>query len=854
MKRLFEGFRPASYRIELSPNGETKQVEGTVTITGQKAGRPSQRITFHQHGLKITEATIIRRDKKTEQQYQPSRISHHKTYDEVRLHTDELMYPGQYIIKMKFEGNVQDGMHGIYASSYEIDGEKKSIVSTQFESHHAREAFPCIDEPEAKATFDLTLVSPSDQVALSNMPAISQEVKNGKLVSVFETSPKMSTYLLAFVYGDLQCRETKTDSGVEVRVWSTKAHSQDSLDFALDVAKRGVEFYDEYYGVPYPLTKCDHIAIPDFSSGAMENWGLITYRERCLLIDPKTAPQTSREVVAMVILHELSHQWFGNLVTMKWWDDLWLNESFANVMEYLATDALFPKWEIWNSFITQEGLSAFRRDSIAGVQAVKTEVRHPDEISTLFDPSIVYAKGGRLLNMMMNYVGVDGFRKGLKEYFTKHAYANTTGNDLWAALSKASGKDVAAFMDPWLTRSGFPMLEVDQSGTELTLSQSHFLLDSTKADEGQCWPIPTLSSSPAVPALFDKRQTKVTLPTDEFVRVNQGAIGHYIVRYANPKHANEIAKLVGNKQLGAAERLMLLSDSSMLARAGSQPFDSTLRLLEHYTSEDSEPVWDIMALILADARRFIDEDPKLEGSIKALIRELIEAQYARLGWEEKPNEPSQDTKLRGTIIGLGVYAEHPEILAHALELFEAYKKDAKAVNPELRGIVFGAAVRHASGNAFEYLVELDKATSNVDLKQEIMGSLTLTRQEEQIATLLGRLKDSNQVRQQDVDHWLVYMLRSRYSRRQSWKWLRDNWDWIETTFSGDKSYDYFPRYAASAFNTRTLMQEYIDFFKPKKDQVVLARNITMGIEEIGNRVAWLERDLACVQDYFKSRP
>ncbi|HEX9153603.1 MAG TPA: ERAP1-like C-terminal domain-containing protein, partial [Candidatus Saccharimonadales bacterium] len=358
----------------------------------------------------------------------------------------------------------------------------------------------------------------------------------------------------------------------------------------------------------------------------------------------------------------------------------------------------------------------------------------------------------------------------------------------------------------------------------------------------------------AVPALFDKRQAKVTLPTDEFVRVNQGAVGHYIVRYTNPKHANEIAKLVSNKQLGAAERLMLLSDSSMLARAGSQPFDATLKLLEHYTSEDSESVWDIMALILADARRFIDEDPKLEDSIKALIRELIETQYTRLGWEEKPNEPSQDTKLRGTIIGLGVYAEHPEILARALELFETYKKDNKAVNPELRGIIFGAAVRHNSGNAFEYLIKLDETTSNVDLKQEIIGSLTLTRQDKQIATLLERLKDSDQVRQQDVDHWLVYMLRSRYSRKQSWKWLRDNWDWIEKTFSGDKSYDYFPRYAASAFNTRPLMEEYKDFFGPKKDQVVLARNITMGIEEIGNRVAWLERDLACVQNYFKSRP
>lgn len=854
VKRLYEGFKPASYRIELNPDADTMKLEGTVVITGQKTGRPSQRITFHQHGLKIVEASITRHDKKSTQEFSVSRISHHASFDEVRLHSDQQLFPGEYTITLRFIGKVQDGMHGIYASNYEENGQKKKIVSTQFESHHAREAFPCIDEPEAKATFELTLISPKDNHVISNMPAAQQEEKDGKIVTSFQPTPRMSTYLLAFVYGDMQFKEVKTKNDVAVRIWATKAQTPESLDFGLEVAKRGIDFFEEYYGIPYPLAKCDHVAIPNFSAGAMENWGLITYRERCLIADPATTSQSGREIIAMVVCHELSHQWFGNLVTMKWWDDLWLNESFANVMEYVATASLFPEWDIWNTFITQEGLGAIRRDSIAGVQAVKTEVRHPDEISTLFDPSIVYAKGGRLLKMMFEYIGEDDLRRGLKAYFTKHAYKNTSGDDLWEALGKASGKDVAAFMTPWLTRSGFPVVEADQKGKELTISQQHFLLDPTKADTKRTWPVPLLSSTPQVPELLETRQEKIELAADDFVRLNQGALGHYIVRYVQPEHSAAIAEEVSNKKLGVAERLMLLSDSTMLGRAGTQSFAATLELLEHYSEEDQEPVWDIMALVIADCRRFIDTEPKIEEPIKALIRKLIETQYQRLGWDEKPNEPSQNTKLRATIIGLGVYSEHPAILGHALELFEDYKKDSKSIPSELRSIVFSAAVRHDLAGAFDYLLKLDDQTSNVDLKQDILGSLTAERKEPQIAVLLERLKDSDKVRQQDVDHWLVYLLRSRYARPQAWLWLRDNWGWIEKTFGGDKSYDYFPRYTASAFNTRALLEEYKEFFEPKQDQPVLKRNIIMGVEELENRISWIERDLSHIKKYFKLNP
>ncbi len=849
--RLFAGFQPEHYKLEINPDRDSKRITGTVTITGKKKGRPSQRLTFHQHDLKITAATVTKHDKKGDQEIPVARINHQKTADEVRLHADTLLYGGSYTVTMQFEGSIQEGMNGVYSCDYEIDGKKQQLIATQFESHYARLAFPCIDEPEAKATFELTLLSPKGETAISNMPAASQAEKNGKLATTFEITPKMSTYLLAFVYGDMQCKEVKTVDGTDVRVWTTKAHSLEALDFGLDVAKRAIEFFNDYYGVPYPLVKCDHVALPDFSVGAMENWGIITYRESCLIADPATTSQSGRERVATVITHELSHQWFGDLVTMKWWDDLWLNESFANVMEYLAVDALFPGWNIWNTFIADDGLSALRRDCIAGVQAVKTDVHHPDEISSLFDPSIVYAKGGRLLRMLMQYLGENDFRKGLKAYFIAHAYSNTSRDDLWKALSEASGKDVAAFMDPWITRSGYPVVQVTQNGIQLALKQTHFLLDPAKADTTRIWPVPLLGSDAVVPTLLDTQSAEVTLPSDEYVRLNQGAMGHYIVQYAEPKHATAVATLVKSKTLTIPERLMLLSDSSSLSRAGMQPFSETLKLLEYYTDEDSESVWDIISLILGDARRFIDSDIDLEPQIKKLVRSLIETEFARLGWDEKPGESSDDTKLRATVISLGAYAEDEAITVEALKRYEAYKTNPQAVASELRGIVFGVAVRTAAPGAVEYLLDIDEHTNNVNLKDDILGALTATRSEDVAKMLLGRLKDPVKVRQNVVDYWLAYLIRNRYTRTLAWSWLRDNWDWIEKTFSGDQTYDALPRYAASSFSTRTLMEEYRAFFEPLKAQTALERNISLGIEELQNRITWIERDLAGVQVYFK---
>lgn len=848
--RLYTQFQPKNYDVTFDIDEKAMRFSGSVTIMGKKVGRPSKRITLHQHKLKITSATITKSDKKGVQEHAVQRIHHHGTFNEVRLHTKEMLYPGEYTLTLTFEAPITTGMTGIYPCFFKDGKASKQLIATQFESHHAREAFPCIDEPEAKAVFNLTLITRSDVTALANTPIKKQQVKNGQLVTNFEPTPKMSSYLLAFVIGDLHSKSVTTNRGTEVSVWATTAQPAESFDFALDVAKKSIEFFEDYFDIPYPLSKADHVALPDFSSGAMENWGLITYRERVLLAYPNETAQSVFEQIAMTVSHETSHQWFGNLVTMRWWDDLWLNESFANMMEYQALDSIFPQWHIWDNFVANEGLSALRRDAVAGVQAVKSEVHHPDEISSLFDPSIVYAKGGRLLYMLKNYIGEAAFRTGLKQYFEIHAYGNTVGSDLWACLSDESGKDIGAFMNPWLTRSGFPVIHVTQKGQTLLVSQEHFLDNPTKADPERFWPVPLFSNSPDVLARLDGPTSKNKLTSADYITINTGARGHYIVDYTEPDHRKSLVPHIANGTLETAERLMLLNDASMLARAGYQRYDDVLEMLSAYATESSEPVWDIIALVVGEARRFIDVDAALEDKIKPFVDKLITTQHKRLGWEGTESESAADQKLRGLVIGLGVYAENKAITTKAIQLFSAYKDTGFPLAPELRGLIFVVPIKAGDDAAFDFLLNLHDTTGNSDLQSDACSALTATRDPKRATQLLDRLKDPRLVKPQDADRWLVYLLRNRYTRDIAWNWMVTNWQWLEKTFSNDKTYDYLPRYAASCVSTREYQQKYKVLFENKVDQVMLKRNILIGFEEIENRVTWLERDLESVQNFF----
>lgn len=829
VSRLIDYFIPDHYELSLDLDRPGRAFSGTVTINGELIeAHPA--IKLHAKDLTVETALVDGKVANFE----------HGNDDELSITLPDIM-PGDHIVVVRFSGTITDAMHGLYPCYYEHNGEKKELLATQFESHHAREVFPCIDEPEAKATFDVTLATEGDIAVLGNMPVSYQDSDGSKMVTKFETSPRMSTYLLAFVAGEMHSKTAKTKDGVDVSIWATPAQSSESLDFALDIAVRTIEFYNDYFGTAYPLPKSDHVALPDFSSGAMENWGLITYREIALLADPKTTSVSSRQYIATVIAHELAHQWFGNLVTMKWWNDLWLNESFATLMEYLAIDSLHPEWNIWLDFGTNESIMALRRDAIDGVQSVQVDVNHPDEISTLFDGAIVYAKGARLLHMIQHFIGDEAFQNGLKSYFQQYSYKNTVGDDLWTELANASGKNVADIMNTWISQPGYPVVTIERDGGSVSLTQKQFFVGPHE-DSDRLWPIPLNSNSDTLPELLD--EPSVTVSTTESLQLNIGDSAHFITHY-DPQSLQTLTDKVADGSLDTIGRVQLLDEAVMLSRGGVLPTDRLIPLIQSYKNETSEPVWNIVSMALAELRKYVDDNKDAEQKLRALSADIAHEQYERLGWNTSEREPEEDTKLRSTIIGLTLYGENPAAIAKAKELYES--TPLEDLDPELRPLVISSVVKYGDESIVDDLLKTYTASQSGELRQDICVGITSTRIPEKIQQLLDGIKDPAIVRPQDAARWFVYMIRGKESRVPAWQWIRDNWQWVINTFGGDKSYDDYPRYAAGALMTRQQLSEYKEFFEPKKDIPALSRAIAIGISEIEGRVELIERDKGAVQ-------
>ena len=824
--RLLDTFTPNHYNLTLDlTHAEEKEFSGTVIISGEST---SESISLHSKGLTIQSATIDN---------QPADISFGE-FDELKLSQPNLKN-GNHTIHINFSGNITDAMHGLYPCYFTHDGVKKQLFATQFESHHAREVFPCVDEPAAKAEYDLTLITRPGITVLGNMPIKSEEENGDSLTTTFEKTPRMSSYLLAFVIGELHKKSARTKSGVEVNVWATPAQNENTLDFALDIATRSIDFYDEYFGVKYPLPKSDHVALPDFSSGAMENWGLITYRESCLLADPELTPESSRRFIATVIAHELSHQWFGNLVTMNWWNDLWLNESFANMMEYVAIDTLHPEWRMWEDFATNEVTAALRRDSLDGVQSVQADVNHPDEISTLFDPAIVYAKGGRLLVMVRKLIGEEAFRAGLKSYFEKFAYKNTIGNDLWQELESASGQPIVNLMNAWIAQPGLPVISVSSSHDVATLSQERFFIGEHQPSDA-LWPIPLFANQPLDVKILDQKETTVSI--EKPLQLNCGLSAHFVTKYDESAREYLLKNIT---ELPTLDKICILQDATILARAGFENSASLLPLALSLKTETNEKVFGMAAGALTELRKFVDDNDAARDSLKKISGEFARATFEELGWDEKDGESDDDRERRTTALSLMMYSEDKDVLNEAKTRFDNNKLED--LPTEIRALIISANVRHfETPEMIENLFAAYKNTPSNDLQNDIAIGLTSTKNPETAEKILANIKDSNIIRPQDASRWFVYLIRTRENRQIAWNWLKKNWAWVEDTFGDDKSYDDFIRYAATALLTTNELNDFQQFFEPMENIPALARTIKLGITEISARVELIERDKADV--------
>jgi len=824
--RLLDTFTPNHYNLTLDlTRAEEKEFSGIVIISGESIG---ESISLHSKGLTIQSATIDN---------QPADVSFGE-FDELRLSQPNLKNEN-HTIHIIFSGNITDAMHGLYPCYFTHDGIKKQLFATQFESHHAREVFPCVDEPAAKAEYDLTLITRPEITVLGNMPVKFQKENGDSLTTTFEKTPRMSSYLLAFVIGELHKKSARTKSGVEVNIWAIPAQNENTLDFALDIATRSIDFYDEYFGVKYPLPKSDHVALPDFSSGAMENWGLITYRESCLLADPELTSESSRRFIATVIAHELSHQWFGNLVTMNWWNDLWLNESFANMMEYVAIDTLHPEWRMWEDFATNEVTAALRRDSLDGVQSVQADVNHPDEISTLFDPAIVYAKGGRLLVMVRKLIGEEAFRAGLKSYFEKFAYKNTVGNDLWQELESASGQPIVNLMNAWISQPGLPVVSVSSSHDAAILSQERFFIGEHQPSD-TLWPIPLFANQPLDVKILNQKETTVSI--EKPLQLNCGLSAHFVTKYDESSREYLLKNIT---ELPTLDKICILQDVTILARAGFENSASLLPLALSLKTETNEKVFGMAAGALTELRKFVDDNDAARDSLKKISGEFAHATFKELDWDEKAGESDDDRERRTTALSLMIYSEDKEVLNEAKTRFDSNKLED--LPTEIRALIISANVRHfETTEMIDNLFAAYKNTPSNDLQNDIAIGLTSTKNPETAEKILANIKDSNIIRPQDASRWFVYLIRTRESRQIAWNWLKENWAWVEEKFGDDKSYDDFIRYAATALLTTDELDDFRQFFEPMENIPALTRTIKLGITEIKARTELIEQDKADV--------
>lgn len=830
--RFYEKFQPVHYDIYLDIDRAAKHFKGITTIKGNAV---DTKIALHQKFLNVASVQADGQDV-------PFSFSDHQ--EAIQL---ELPHSGDVELKVVYDAKLTDTMMGIYPSYYTVAGQKKQLIGTQFETTAARQAFPGIDEPEAKATFSLAIKydeQPGETI-IANMP--EDHVENG--VHYFQETVKMSTYLVAFAFGELQSKFAKTKSGVEIGVFSTKAHQPKELDFSLDIAKRAIEFYEDFYQTPYPLPQSYQLALPDFSAGAMENWGLVTYREAYMLLDPDNTTLNQKRLIATVITHELAHQWFGDLVTMKWWDDLWLNESFANMMEYVAVDALEPEWNVWEMFQTSEVPMALQRDATDGVQSVHVAVDDPAEIDTLFDGAIVYAKGARMLVMVRALLGDDAMRRGLKNYFAAHQYGNATGADLWQALGEASGMNVGQIMESWLEHPGYPVVEVKVEDGKLMLSQQQFFIGDGE-EKSRLWQIPLNANYNQAPAIFSEQSlvlgdyTQLRKQNGRPFRVNVGDNSHVIVKY-DETLLNDILDHLD--ELGAIDQLQLLQDLRLLAEGRQISYAQIVPLLSRFKDSCSGIVNEMLYHVANSLKNFVQPAAKTERQLQQLFDQLSVKQVQRLGWLSQKDESNDDQLTRPIVLSAALYAQNRDTIKQAQALFDQYQDHLADLPADVRGLVLANEVKnYGSQELFDTLLADYQKTADAGFKQDICAALTKTQDDQLIAQLIDRFEDADTIKPQDLRAWFRGVLANDHGQQAAWDWIQQEWSWLEKTVGGDMEFPTYITVISRIFKTSQRLAEFKRFFTPKENDPMLKREIQMDEKVIASRVELIESEQAAV--------
>ena len=854
---LPETARPSKYRIKLQPDlknftfdGEQSVdlliLEATSTIVLNSIDLEISNTTLHANGTTLTSKSVtIDKDAET-----------------ATLEFGETIQPGDARLEMVFTGGLNDKLMGFYRSEYTSqDGETRYLATTQFEPTDARRAFPCWDEPAKKATFEVTLVFSDEYQAVSNTPVVEEAVPGPGLKSVrFAETPIMSTYLLVFIVGNLTSIKERADGGTTVGVWTTPG-KEDQASFALDTSVKLLSYFNEYFGIPYPLPKLDHIAIPDFAAGAMENWGAVTYRETALLVDPDNSSAGTRQRVAEVIAHEMAHMWFGDLVTMEWWDDLWLNESFASWMGNKAVDWLFPEWEMWTQFVNMDTNRALSLDGLKNSHPIEQAVKNPAEVSQLFD-AISYSKGASVIRMLENFLGEESFRKGLNRYLSSHMYDNARTEDLWSALETESGRPVTAIMDSWVKQMGYPVLQVesDRTGGQTTLSvtQERFVYDRFLGDgepdsdsDNEVWRVPVSASQgseESAVTVMDGRQTQIDVPGsgDGWVKLNPLQTGFFRVNYST-EDWQRLVPAIESLELHATDRLGVQNDAYALSRAGLLPVTQFLSLAQAYKNEDDASVWSDLASNLRDIEQLIS-DEAIHPAYQGFAREIFGPAARKIGWEPKSGEGHLDALLRSTVLSQAGSYHDPDVTAQASERFQKYLQDRETLAPNLRGVVFALAAQSGGKDVYDQIWGLEGETDLAEEKIRLLMSLTRFQRPELLnSTLADSL--SAKVRSQDSITLVAGVAANPKGRDLAWEFVKDNWAEFDRRYGGGGFGLMRLVSICSHFNSQEKADE-VDSFFAEHPAPAAERTIRQALERVRLNIKWLEQNRQELTDWF----
>ena len=754
-------------------------------------------------------------------------------------------------LRIEFEGKIADDLKGIYASKYlSNSGKEEKLISTQFEPTDARNAFPCIDEPNYKAKFNLTLIIHSNLTAISNMPIEKTKNLNDKETQIkFQETPIMSTYLLFFAIGKIKSKQLKTNNNILIRVWATNEQEKFS-DFALETSEKLLDYFESYFGTKYPLPKLDHIAIPDFAAGAMENWGCISYRETALLVDPEKSSIQTKQLVAAIIAHEMAHMWFGDLVTMDWWNDLWLNESFASWMGDKAISNLYPEWDVWTKFLLDDTNRAFELDALDSSHPIEQEVKNPDEIGQLFD-AISYSKGASLIRMLENYIGEEKFKKGIQQYIVKHQYKNTITNDLWNALSKSSNKDIKTLMEQWTTKSGFPLILVSEENDKIKISQEKFSYNPENNDQSE-WIVPIKYNS--LINNTKSKQTHLLETKEDFIQnknitiMNTDSSGFYKTSYSN-KLFSKISNLLTDNinNFSNEERLGLISDYYTLLKSSKIDPSKYLDLIKTLNKESNPYIWKYIcgSLKSIDSKLY---NTDLYSKYYSFASEIFNNISIDLEWNLDKTPLETDQIMIATLIDSACYFGIEDLKNKSSQIFKEISLNSNdEIHPNLKRPLLFSIAYNGESNDFDKIWELYLNSNSQEEKSLYLGSLTQFKNIDKIKFLLNQVTTKN-IRKHDIASVLIGVANNNLALPTAWEYLKQNWSKI-LNISGDGFQLNYIVSLPSYFQSKDKYEEVENYYSENPvDAASMSMNQTL--EKIQNNIFWIDFNLKKFKNYL----